>query len=137
MKFPVRTVCVMLAAIGLAASTASAQTTFGRIVGDVRDSSGSSMVGVEVTVTNEGSRETYKQLTTEVGSYGFHTLIPGTYTIAAEQRGFRPVRVQRIVLQVNQTARFDLAMEVGSVTESVNVTASAPCWRPTRRMSGK
>ena len=80
MKFPVLTVHGILSTIALTASTANAQTTFGRIVGDVRDSSGSSMVGVEFTVTNEGSRETYKHLTTEVGSYAFNTLIPGTYT---------------------------------------------------------
>src|SRR6187200_3072443 len=121
MRFLVRTLPSLLCEIALAGVYANAQTTFGRIVGDVRDSSGSPMVGVEVTVTNEGSRETYRQSTTELGAYGSHTLIPGTYTVSAAQQGFRPVRVQGIVLQVNQTARFDLAMELGAVTESINV----------------
>ncbi|MBM3727301.1 MAG: hypothetical protein FJW40_18000 [Acidobacteria bacterium] len=103
-----------------------AQTTFGRILGDVRDASGSAVAGVKVTVVNEKSRETYAQDSSDVGSYAFNTLIPGTYTIQAERQGFRGVRVQGIVLQVNQTARFDLAMEVGAVTESVSVVASAP-----------
>jgi hypothetical protein len=102
------------------------QTTFGKIVGDVRDSSGSPMPGVAVAVTNEGSGETYRQQTNETGSYTFSTLIPGSYTVVAEQQGFRSMRVQGIVLQVNQTARFDFSLEVGSVTESINVNAAAP-----------
>ena len=126
MRFLVRTLPSLLCEIALAGVYANAQTTFGRIVGDVRDASGSPMVGAEVTVTNEGSRETYRQSTTDLGAYGFHTLIPGTYTVSAAQQGFRPVRIQGIVLQVNQTARFDLSMELGAVTESINVNASAP-----------
>lgn len=109
-----------------AAAPFPAQTTYGRIVGNVRDTSQSVMAGVKVTVTNVETGESYSQLTNELGAYAFNTLIPGTYSIQGEVAGFRPVRVQQIVLQVNQTARFDLLMEIGQVSESVSVTASAP-----------
>ena len=122
----VRIAIVLFGVFSIVCGLASGQTTFGRIVGDARDSSGSVMPGVTVTVTNEGSGETYTQVTGETGAYAFNTLIPGSYRIRADRTGFRPMQIQNIVLQVNQTARFDLALEVGAVTESVNVSASAP-----------
>jgi hypothetical protein len=105
---------------------AAGQTTYGKIVGNARDSSDSVVAGVKVTVLNEETGESYSQLTNELGGYAFNTLIPGTYTIQAEMAGFRSIRIQNITLQVNQTARFDLLMEVGQVTESISVLASAP-----------
>ncbi|MBC8165477.1 MAG: carboxypeptidase regulatory-like domain-containing protein [Bryobacteraceae bacterium] len=126
LSFLVRTLSALLGTFLLTSAPSFAQTTFGKIVGDARDSSGSVMPGVKVTVTNEGSGETYTQVIGDTGAYTFNTLIPGTYRVRAERSGFRPIQIQGIVLQVNQTARFDLAMEVGAVTESVNVSASAP-----------
>jgi hypothetical protein len=126
MLLPNRTLPILLGTLLVACPAALSQTTFGKIVGDARDPSGSVIAGVRVTVTNEGSGETYTQTTSDTGSYAFNTLIPGTYRIRAEHSGFRPVQIQNIAIQVNQTARFDLAMEVGAVTESINVTASAP-----------
>src|SRR5262245_10784813 len=104
----------------------SGQTTYGKLVGNARDTSDSVVPGVQVTVVNEATRESYTQLTNELGAYAFNTLIPGTYTIQAEVAGFRPIQIQHITLQVNQTARFDLKLELGQVSESVSVTASAP-----------
>jgi hypothetical protein len=103
-----------------------AQTTYGKIVGNARDSSGGVIAGVRVTVTNQNTGETHSAPTNEFGAYAFETLIPGTYRIHAEMPGFRPIDIRGIILQVNQTARFDLTMEVGQVTENVTVTASAP-----------
>jgi len=119
-------VCGVVSLLLIAALPLPAQTTYGKIVGNVRDTSDSVMAAVEVTVTNEGTGQSFTQLTNELGAYAFNTLIPGTYTIKAEMAGFRPIHVQHITLQVNQTARFDLVMEVGQVSDSVTVTASAP-----------
>ncbi|HUS05499.1 MAG TPA: TonB-dependent receptor [Bryobacteraceae bacterium] len=103
-----------------------AQTTYGKIVGNARDSSDSIVAGVAVTVINEATGERSVQSTNDQGAYAFNALYPGTYTVQAEHTGFRPIHIQHITLQVNQTARFDLVLEVGQVSESVNVTAAVP-----------
>ena len=119
-------VIALAALVLITALPCPAQTTYGKIVGNARDASDSVVPAVKVTVVNEATRESYTQLTNELGAYAFNTLIPGTYTIQAEVTGFRPIQIQNITLQVNQTARFDLRLELGQVSESVSVTASAP-----------
>ena len=102
----------------------SAQTTYGTILGTARDATGSAAPKVTVTVTNEATNTSYSEITNELGNYSFTTLIPGSYRIHAELAGFRPVDITGIQLQVNQTARFDLLMQVGQVTERVEVAAT-------------
>ncbi|MGH9628380.1 MAG: TonB-dependent receptor domain-containing protein, partial [Bryobacteraceae bacterium] len=102
------------------------QGTYGAIVGSARDSSGAAMPGVTVVVTNERTGQSSRWVTNEVGAYTFSTLFPDTYRIRAEAPGFRTVEISGITLQVNQTARYDLTMEIGAVTELVEVTSSAP-----------
>ena len=115
---------IVLAAVG--ASFSAAQTTNASIVGTVRDSSGAVVPGLKVTATNEGTREQFGQETNELGSYTFTVLRPGAYTIHAERQGFRPVDVRGILLQVNQTARIDVTVEVGQTSDVIEVKASAP-----------
>jgi len=103
-----------------------AQVTYGSLVGTVRDATGAVAVGAKVTVTNEASGEAYSQTIADLGGYSFKTLIPGTYRIHTELQGFRPVDVRGINLQVDQTARFDLKLDLGNISESVTVDASAP-----------
>ena len=113
-------------AAGPSGQTARAQSTYGSIVGTATDATGASIPNVEVTVTNEETGVAQAWTTNELGSYAFTNLFPGSYAIRATASGFRPVDIRQIVLQVNQTARFDLAMEVGQVTETVEVVAAAP-----------
>lgn len=103
-----------------------AQTTYGSIVGNARDPSRAAIPGVTVAVTNDGTGVTYTQLTNELGAYGFTTLFPGVYSIHAEKTAFRSINIRHITLQVDQTARYDLAMEVGQIVQKVEVLASAP-----------
>jgi hypothetical protein len=116
----------LILAVAIAANPAIAQTTFAGIVGTVRDSSGAVVTGLKVTVNNKATGEQSSQATNELGIYGFTTLKPGTYTVHAEQAGFRPVDVQGIAVQINQTARVDITIEVGQTTEAIEVQASAP-----------
>ena len=113
-------------AAGALSPAMNAQTTYGSIVGTATDPTGASVPNVEVTVTNEETGVAQTRTTNELGAYSFTTLYPGSYAIHAEASGFRPVDIRQIVLQVNQTARFDLAMEVGQVTEIIEVVAAAP-----------
>src|SRR5262245_54008008 len=121
-----RSILLALLLTSISMRPACPQTTYGAVVGTALDNSGSVVVGAKVTVANQNTGETYSRLTNDVGTYSFPTLIPGVYQIRAEMTGFRPIEIRDIVLQVNQTARFDLNMEIGQVTENVQVVASAP-----------
>ena len=107
-----------------ALSRGYAQTTYGSIVGNARDATGAVVAGLQVAVTNEATGVKATQLTNEVGAYSFTTLFPGKYSIHAASSGFRPVDVNGIQLEVNQTVRFDLSMEIGQVNERVEVAAT-------------
>src|SRR5206468_995397 len=72
----------------------------------------------------EATGTTVSEITNELGAYSFSTLIPGRYRIRAELAGFRPLDINGVQLQVNQTARHDMTMQVGQVTESVEVSAT-------------
>lgn len=103
-----------------------AQVERAAIVGNVTDKSGAAMPGVEVLVTNEATNTSTLLASDESGGYTAVNLIPGSYKIAASRNGFRPVIFRNFVLQVGQTARLDISMEVGSVEQSVEVTAAIP-----------
>lgn len=103
-----------------------AQTITGNIQGAVRDQSGAALPGVTVTVENVNTRIDRTTLTNESGNYDVALLPPGTYTVAAELLGFRKEVKSGITVQVNQTVRIDFDLAVGSVTESIEVTAVAP-----------
>jgi hypothetical protein len=103
---------------------AHAQTTYGSIVGTVRDASGGAVPGVTVTVTHEATNNVFPAVTNDLGNYSFTTLLPGTYRVHAEMSGFRPVDIVGTQLQVNQTVRHDVVMQVGQVTEKVEVAAT-------------
>ncbi|MGH9668378.1 MAG: carboxypeptidase regulatory-like domain-containing protein, partial [Bryobacteraceae bacterium] len=115
--------CALVLTLG-AIPRCLAQTTYGSIVGTARDATGAVISGLRVVATNEATGVKAVQLTNNVGSYSFTTLFPGKYGIHAEMKGFRPVDVNGIQLEVNQTARFDLSMEVGQVSERMQVAAT-------------
>lgn len=125
-KYAVTCLLIGFSGLCLLEQSAQAQTTYGAITGTASDRSGAVMTGVQVTVTNEKTEEQHSQSTSASGTYAFTTLLPGIYRIRAEAPGFKPIDIRQIQLQLNQTARFDLNMDVGQVTESVEVVASVP-----------
>ncbi len=100
--------------------------TFGQITGTVTDASGGILVGASVTVTNTQTNAVREAVTNEAGSYAFPNLLPGIYSVKAELQGFQTRIANGVELQVQQTARMDFAMELGSVEVAVEVTGSAP-----------
>ncbi|MDX2151818.1 MAG: carboxypeptidase regulatory-like domain-containing protein [Bryobacteraceae bacterium] len=102
------------------------QVTTGTILGVVVDSSGSPVAGATVTIT-ETEKNTSQTYTTDAsGAYNAPFLVPGTYTVAVELKGFKREVRTGILLQVDQKARIDFDLQVGQVTETVTITASAP-----------
>jgi hypothetical protein len=105
---------------------ASGQVTSGTILGTVQDHTGAVMPNVQVRITEvtKGTSQIYT--TDELGNYNAPFLVPGTYTVSIEHTGFKKELRSGIVLQVDQKARVDFALEIGQVTETVEVIESAP-----------
>ena len=99
--------------------------TMGEIVGEVKDTTEAIIPGAQVTVTNVGTNAARVATTNAAGLYSFPSLVPGVYRVRVEAKGFKTVTKTDIELQVQQTARVDISMEVGQVTESIEVSANA------------
>ena len=98
--------------------------SLGGIAGEVKDGSGALIAQVVVTVTNTDTNAKRSMPSNESGMYSFPALVPGNYTVRVEMPGFRP-SARSLQLQVQQTARVDFALELGQVTEQVEVSAVA------------
>lgn len=99
--------------------------TSSSVTGTLADSSGAAMAGAKITAQNLETQITREATTDASGLFTIPLLPPGRYRISAAKDGFKPV-FQEVRLEVNQTARFDFRLEVGAVTESVEVRASNP-----------
>jgi hypothetical protein len=103
---------------------ATAQTA--QITGRVTDPSGAVVSSAEVSATSVSTGTSYAATSNNEGYYTVASLEPGTYRISVRHPGFKPVIRSGVVLQVDQAARIDFALQVGDVTESVQITADAP-----------
>jgi len=106
------------------------QSTYGSISGAVVDPSGAAMPGVTVTLSNTGTAEKRVQTTGADGLYNFVNLIPGDYKVDMQKEGFKHVLREPITVNVQQAVRIDATLQVGSVTESVTVSAETPLLQP-------
>ena len=113
---------VMLLLVLLLPLPALAQT-LGGISGEVRDPSGALVPGVKITLTNVATNASRQTETNEAGFYAFPAVQPGTYTIRAEKQGFRTFVRSGLEVQVQLNTRIDIELQVGAVTESVEVRA--------------
>jgi len=110
----------------LAALPAFAQTSTATLTGTVRDSTGAILPAVTVTATNSEKNASQTLVSNDAGSYVFPALLPGIYSVSAELPGFKKFVREGITLQVNQTARIDIELTIGGVSETVQVTEAAP-----------
>lgn len=99
---------------------------FGEITGTVADPSGAVAGGASVTVTNTATNQVRQVTTNESGNYSVPFLIPGSYDVYVELRGFKAATRRGINLQVGAVQRIDFMLEVGAVTETVEVGGAAP-----------
>jgi hypothetical protein len=106
----------------------------GRISGRVTDSSGAVLPGVEVTVTDTGTGLTRTGVTNETGSYTLPNLPVGPYRLEMMLPGFRTFVQTGIVLQVNANIVIDGVLQVGDVTQSVEVQANVETMVETRNL---
>src|SRR4030095_4028520 len=100
---------------------ALAQTATGVIRGEVQDSTGSVIIDVRVKLVDQGTDQSWEQTTNEEGFFEFRALPFGKYRVEVEHPGFRKEIVGNVSLQVAQTARLKVTLQVGSVNESIVV----------------
>ena len=109
----------------LFAIPALAQTT-ATIVGTITDSSGAILPGAQVTARNVDTALTRTVSTSEAGAYRIEFLPVGNYVVEVSANGLNKTNRTGIVLQVNDTARVDISLTVGPVSENVTITEAAP-----------
>ena len=110
----------------LLAGTAVAQTFTGSIGGIVKDSSGAVVPGVKVVVMEKATKMSQSTDTNGAGVYLVSFLDSGAYQVTFSKEGFKTDVEENVPLVLNQKARVDVVLVVGSATQSVTVTATAP-----------
>src|SRR5712692_5129315 len=105
---------------------AAAQTTSGSIVGVVTDPTGAAVPGASVTVTNVDTGITTKTSTDSSGNYGVTPLPVGHYSVTVEAQGFKKSVNSGITLNVQDRIGVNVALEVGQLTETIEVQGAAP-----------
>ncbi len=113
-------------AILLISFSAFSQGNAGRILGGVTDQSGGAMSGAVVTVTDTARGISRTLMTDSSGEYNAPNLIPGTYSVRAEVKGFKTAEHDGIVLEVNAELRVDLTLQPGEQSEKITVTGEVP-----------
>ena len=117
--------CLFLLAAGPAASL-FAQDITGTIEGTMLDPSGAAMLKAKVGITNTDRNQVVRTITTESSGVYSGTFLPiGNYSISAEAAGFKTATRTGIVLNVNDVLKINITMQVGAVSETVEVTADA------------
>ncbi|MFN7997983.1 MAG: TonB-dependent receptor [Bryobacteraceae bacterium] len=97
----------------------------GAISGVVKDPSGAVAPGVEVTVTNTGTNLVFHAVTDDTGTYFARELPVGVYQLSVEPKGFKKYVASDLRVQVNETLRVDITLQVGDVAQTVAVSAVA------------
>jgi hypothetical protein len=114
------TIVACAAAIGLS------QEFRGSITGRVMDNNGAAVTNAAVTITNTATNVTSSTTTNGDGDYTALYLIPGNYSVTVEAAGFKKSTRQNVEIRVGDRLQIDMRLEVGSVSDTVNVTTETP-----------
>src|SRR6266853_1563017 len=109
----------------LASTIAWAQVESAQISGTIKDSSGAVLPGVQVTATQTATGAKRSTVSNETGNYVLPSLPPGPYMLQAELPGFKSYVQTGIVLQIDERPEINLVLQVGQVSEQVEVQADA------------
>src|SRR3981081_1435775 len=115
--------CLLLC---LAAQIATAQTTTAALTGRGADSWGAAVANVKVVATNTATNVSVETITNTTGIYHLPFLPVGSYSVSAEDAGFKKTVIGPFTLEVNQTARVDVVLQLGQGTETVEGRDFAP-----------
>jgi len=122
-----RLFCLLLTiALGGLPPQALGQQVTAIITGVVSDASGAAIADATVTATDVDRGIVSTTTTNRAGAYTFPRMPIGTYTLKIEAKAFKTISYGAFTLILNQTARFDARMDVGSVSDVVRVTSAEP-----------
>ncbi|MEZ5402678.1 MAG: carboxypeptidase regulatory-like domain-containing protein [Bryobacteraceae bacterium] len=117
---------VFLAAVAALSSSLYAQDPRGFIRGTITDPSGAAIPGAHVRATAADTGVAASAETNESGLYNIPYLIPGFYTLSVEQTGFKTFVRQKVEVRVSETTEIPIVLEVGQLSERIEVTDTAP-----------
>ena len=120
-----RTFTLLCVALCCSVSAWSQQST-ARLLGQVSDPSGASIASARVAIKNLATSQSWTAQTSPEGDYTVANLPIGEYTMLVEAAGFASKSLRGIVLQVDQDARIDVVMQLGSTSDTITVDATAP-----------
>ncbi len=106
--------------------TASGQAVFGSIIGTVTDAQGNAVTGAKVTVTSISKSTAFETTSNESGNFAVTHLIPDDYKVQVEAAGFKGYSVERVTVNADSSVTLDAALQVGAVTQTVEVTGDIP-----------
>src|SRR5438045_419262 len=133
MYFRLALACVLFAASLFAQSSTGTAT----MIGAVTDSTGSVMPGAKVTITNKDAGFVFTSVSTPEGTWYVPNLNPGNYQLKIEAQGFKAYVQDGISLRTAEQPRIDVRLEVGSITESIQVTGTPPLLETETATSGQ
>lgn len=111
---------------GLFGQVAYGQTTSGTIVGVVTDSTGAAVPNAKIALKSDDTNLVRTMESGAAGTFSFVSLNPGSYRLDIDMNGFKRFSLTGIQVQVGSTARADATMEVGNISETVEVSSAAP-----------
>lgn len=116
-----------LAALFCSSSLAVAQLANSTsLTGNITDASGAAAAGVEVTALNTGTQERFTVKTGGDGSFLIPFVTTGNYSVTAKLEGFNAQTKTDILIGTNQTIRVDFSLQIGSISQNVEVSATPP-----------
>jgi hypothetical protein len=117
---------LLFAAAFLLIQQVYAQVSSGTITGTITDSSNARVTGAEIRLTNLETSVASTATSNSSGEYTFPLLTSGRYSLAVEAKGFQTAQAKEILVELGRITRFDFALQVGQVSETMTVTSSAP-----------
>jgi Carboxypeptidase regulatory-like domain/TonB dependent receptor-like, beta-barrel len=118
--------CVVVLVAGMTATNSSAQAVYGSILGTATDAQGNAIAGAKVTVTSVAKGSVEETTTNDDGNYTVSHLIPDVYNIRVEATGFKAYEVKSVQVSADTGTKVDAKMDVGSVSQSIEVTGEIP-----------
>jgi hypothetical protein len=132
-RLPFLGMLALVCLLALSSQPVQAQVAFGSIVGNVTDASGGGMSGAGVKITLIQTNDSRSVVTNDDGGYTITTVIPGTYRVEVTRPGFRTFVASDILVNQNNVVRVDAQLQVGAVSERIEVTTTATAELQTER----
>lgn len=126
-----RSLSIFQVSLWLSCTALFGQSSSGSLDGLITDPAGAAVAGARVTARNENTGVESRTVATDVGSFAFPNLQVGVYTLSAEHAGFKQTVRSGVNIATATRSSLNLSLEVGQVSETVNVRAEAPLLQTT------